>query len=293
MIVQQSTYNPWGGNMSTPTFSGMQPQPTQPNQIPSSYTGAGFGGYGAQPAQPQVQQNTTGNPFVQQQPQFMQPQMTQSFSQQNLVQPQMTQQFNQPLQAQNTMSQNGLQRTSTNPFAGMSTTSTGKPVAVNSTNPFGNTRFGNEKTTPYSFSQDREQRVSVTATGSNPFMVSQSTKSVFDNAERNQNTQQPLKSQPTAGGLENLPTMAVFPETQQQQTRNAYLDNARNNLVQQATGGFQQNPQQQFQPQLTQQPTQFQNQFQPQFTQQPQMQPQFTQPHQGNPNQFYSEPSLI
>lgn len=321
LLVQQSTYNPWGGSVASPQpfqfVQQAQAQPTQPTQINPAFTGAGFGGYGAQPqatgTNPFLQNQTGFNGFQQQPTQQFQQQPTQQFQQQptQQFQQQPTQQFQQAGAQQPGFQQQGFQQTgqfqqqptqqfqqtnqfqgsqshlsaqhTNNPFSSLPTTPTGQPqpVAVNSTNPFGNTRFANSRTTPYSFSQDRDKRVSVTATGSNPFKVSQTTTSVFDNAEKQK--PQALQRQPTAGGLEHLPTIAAFPETQQEQTRNAYILNAQTNLTAQTTGQMQQFQQNQ----LQHQPQHAQNQY---FQQQLQQQP-FQQ--QQQPQAFYNEPSLI
>lgn len=277
LIVQQ-TYNPWGTvqpqqpptQTIVPAFTGtgfggygqntgsnpfgqpqlqLQPQTTQPFQTLQPQATQTYPVLAQQPTQPfqqqatQVFQQQPTQPFQQQPTQAFQQQPTQQFQLQpsQFFQQQPTQQF-QPQQVQPQLTQpiqsqvTGLQRSNTNPFALLAATATGN-VAVNPSNPFGNTRFANNQTTAFSF-QQTPQRVSVTATGSNPFMVSQTTTNVFDSAA--QQKQPALKAQPTAGGLENLPTVPVFPQTQQEQVRNAYIDNARMNLNQQATGQLQQ-----------------------------------------------------
>lgn len=238
-LVQHTTSNPWG------TQAVVQPQ-----QINPAFTGAGFGGYGQQPSLgPQqtgqiFQQATGSNPFVQQLQLNGYVPVTSHFTG---FQPTQTV----PMLPQQTSS---LSRANTNPFARMTSTATGTSVVVNPTNPFGNTRFANANTTAYSFQKDQTpEKVSVTATGSNPFNVSLTTTSVFNSAAQKQTQQSPLKPQVTAGGLENLPTIPVFPQTQQEQVRNAYLDQAKFNLQQQATGQMQhQWPQQQFNQQFNQ-----------------------------------------
>lgn len=275
-VAQQSTSNPWNAQPAQPT--------AQPSQINPTFTGAGFGGYGQQPTG-SFQTGQTGqlgfqqtgsNPFLQQPQQPQQPQqngyapVSTQFTGFNS---QPTQQTFQPQQAlqQNT----SLARANTNPFAHLAASSTGPSVQVNHTNPFGNTRFANANTTAYSFQKDQTpERVSVTATGNNPFNVSLTTTNVFDQAAQRQAQQSPLKPQVTAGGLEKLPTIAVFPQTQQDQVRNAYLDQAKFNLQQQSTSNLQgQWPQQLFNQQLHQQ----------QFVQQ--------QPHLQY--SLYNGPSLI
>lgn len=338
LLVHQSTYNPWAGNMPQQyvpvelppqnvntgvpmqqtgayvipaivqgqTFQAnngqhqqafqspqqqfpqqQQTQSFQPNINPT-FTGAGFGGFGLQVAS----QQTGSNPFMQNglpqqqqqmqsqqmQPQQMQPQQTQS------MQPQMGQQ--QPIQQLS--QQSGLSRSNTNPFSIGS-----QGIQPQNTNPFGNTGFSSgNSTTAFSFNKNTHQPVAATSTGNNPFKVSQTTTNLFNNAS-GQPAQQPIKAQPTAGGLERLPTIPVFPETQENYQKEMYLNNARNGLQQQATGfqqqgtGFQQQnnhfPQSNgFQQQFTgvpQQQTPFQQQAQlHQFQVQVPMQQQQTQP---------------
>lgn len=259
-LTQQSTFNPWGTQVAN-----------QPQQVNPTFTGAGFGGYGQQTSPgtsqsvPQSVQQTGSNPFLQQQPQngfaSVTTQFTGGISSQPTQQQFQTQQF----QSQPQQAPPPLARANTNPFALMTANGTGTTAQVNPSNPFGNTRFANSSTTAYSFQKDlTPEKVSVTATGNNPFNVSQSTTNVFNSAVQKQAQQTPLKPQATAGGLENLPTIPVFPQTQQEQMRNAYLDQAKFNLQQQATGhqqqqwGQQQWPQQQQAPQQVYQQTQLQ-----------------------------------
>jgi len=54
-----------------------------------------------------------------------------------------------------------------------------------------------------------------------------------------------LKPQATAGGLEHLPTIPVFPETQQEAQRQFYFQNAQTGLYNQAFQPQQQQQQQQ------------------------------------------------
>lgn len=303
-------------------------QPTQPSLNPA-FTGNGFGGYG-----PQVQQSqATGNnpflqnvndnqvqsqvqPFMQQQQtqQFIQPQQTQPFGQQQpqpFMQPQQPQPFDQQqlqqsnpqLTQQNTF---GLNRSNTNPFS-MSNGTSPQPINPQSTNPFGNTRFSSgSNTTALSFNNgSKPEPIKATATGSNPFKVSETTSSLFNSAANVQPQQ--IRPQPTAGGLENLPTVPVFPQTQQEQQKQQYLNNAKMEL--QMTGQqplqqqqtqpfqpFQQQTTQNFQP-FQQQPTQSFQPFQQQQTTQNgqpfQQQPaQAFQPFQEQPTQNFQQQPL-
>lgn len=213
------------------TLQPLQQQQTQSFQanINPTFTGAGFGGYGPQVAS----QQTGSNPFMQnggQQAQQFQQQQTHQFQPQ-IGHDQPIQQ--QPIQQQSTQ-QFGLSRTGTNPFS-----TGGQGIQPQNTNPFGNTRFASgSSTTALSFNKNTTQPVAATSTGNNPFKVSQTTTNLFNNASA-QPAQQPIKAQPTAGGLERLPTIPVFPETQQNYQKEMYVNNARNGLQQQTTG-FQQ-----------------------------------------------------
>lgn len=269
-----------------------QPQ-QEPQAINPAFTGSGFGGYG--PQQPQQPQTTGSNPFLQNgiQPQATQPTpFSQSFA---------PQQQQQPMSQQNTQSF-GLQRSNTNPFSSMTSNSlsrsnTLQPSATGSANPFANSRFASGSgTTALSFNHtsngqsNEPQPLKSSSTGSNPFKVSESTSNLFNKANDGSKAQQ-LRPQATAGGLENMSTIAVFPETQQEQQRQNYLNNAKASIQPQSTQQFQQMPQQMtnsFQPQMTNsfQP-QMTNSFQPQMTQQfPQMTQQFPQMTQQLPQQM-------
>lgn len=324
LIVQQSTFNPWGSNLQpqvqmlpqvtlpsgtsfttlpaisqgqTYQYNGAQQQPLQQqNGLTSNYTGTGFGGYGSQ-----IQLQTTGsNPFLQntdtnrtqsfngfnsqqqqQQQEQQQYQQQQEQQQQQQIQQQQLQQ--QQLQQQQSV-HSGLSRANTNPFSNLSSSLTTQQLHSTNTgsNPFFNTRFSqNSSTTPLSFVNDKPQQVTSTSTGSNPFKVSETTSSLFNNVSNQPQPQ--LKPQPTAGGLENLPTIPVFPDTQQESQKQFYLNNARMELQQQMTNN-QQFPQQQ--QQQWNQPPQFQ-QMQPQHTQ------NYPQPPQTSMYNNYEGPSLI
>ena len=263
IVVQQSTFNPWSEiNQTNQT---PQSWSQQNSAIVPASTGVGFGGYG-----PQVQQNT-GNPFLQNQDQLqlqqqqmqqqqllqmqqqqLQQQQTQQQIQQQQLQQQQTQQFQQqpfqqqpfqqlpqqqtqqfqqfqPLQQQNT--QPSLTRSDTNPFAYANRQSM---QPANTGNPFANTRFATGSTTTALSNGGVGIAPQRTYTGSNPFAVSETTSKLFDQASTPK--VQPIQHQPTAGGLENLPTIPVFPETQQQAIKTAYWNNAQASLHQNSTG---------------------------------------------------------
>ncbi|KAK6881327.1 ENTH domain-containing protein C19F8.03c [Candida tropicalis] len=270
-LVVQQTYNPWSGMQQAQLQAQQQQAQLQAQQqaqlqaqntgysrlqsIPqgqqlqspmqSTFTGVGFGGYGPQQQQAQLQPQHT-NPFIQQAAPVLQP----------------------PQQQQTT----GLQRNNTNPFANVAgqqftqpmqqqfTQQTQPQLQPQSTNPFANTRFAaNSHTSAFTFdngASQQQQQIQANSTGSNPFKVSQTTSKLFEDYSKNQQGQQVLKPQPTAGGLEQIPTIPVFPETQQEAQRQFYFQNAQTGLYAQAF--HQQQPQQQ-QPQ--------QQQFvQPQYT---------------------------
>ncbi|WEJ94094.1 hypothetical protein PSN45_001573 [Yamadazyma tenuis] len=314
----QQTFQPQPTFQAQPAFQA-QPQVAQSNSpfaqtsgpsLNPAFTGNGFGGYGPQQtAQPQVQVQSTGNnPFLQsmatgnqvappqnQQPFVPQSIQTQPFAQQTQAQPfvqQPPQQF-QPQYTQQTQPQ-PLHPQSTNPFASMTGNGRASFIARDHTaNPFANSRFsGESNTTALTFggSQQKQEPIRATATGSNPFKVSETTSSLFKQAENQHNQPAPLRPQATAGGLENLPSIPVFPETQREQQKQQTLNNAQMSLhaaAQQQQAGFQQ----QFQPQFTQQFTQ-------QFPQQgsfPGQSMQQAQPIQQSvyANNTYNGPSLI
>lgn len=305
-ISQGQSFQSQPGQMPSQQNSAFMAQPQMHPQLTTIPTGNGFGGYGAQPlVQPQVQPQSTGNnPFLQgtptgnpsysngmnpgQQYPQMQPQLTQpqqQMGQPQQMMPQMTQ--------QNTQFE--LQRSNTNPFSSVAGNRTLLTNSTGSMNPFANTRFAlGSNTTALTFnnggSQQKQEPLKASSTGSNPFKVSETTTNLFNQAEANNQNQKPqqLRPQVTAGGLENLPTVSVFPQTQQEQQKQQYLNNAQVSLHQNMTSNnsFQQyQPQQPMQPQLTQQ-----------FPQH--MQPQQTQPfnQNGQPvftNNTYDGPSLI
>ena len=316
LIVQQSTFNPWGSNLQ-PQQVQMLPQGTLPsgssfvtlpaisqgqayqhngiqqqslqqqNGLTSTFTGAGFGGYGSQ-----LQLQTTGgNPFLQNA--VTGPtQSFDNFASQQQQQQQQQQQLQQQQQQQLQQSMHsGISRADTNPFSNSGSSMANQQLNSMNTgsNPFFNTRFSqNSSTTPLSFANDKPQQVTSTATGSNPFKVSETTTNLFNNVSNGPQPQ--LKPQPTAGGLENLPTVPVFPDTQQESQKQYFLNNARMELQQQVANNqqFPQQPSQQ-QPQQQQwnQPHQFQ-QMQPQYTQ------NYQQPQQASMyNNNYEGPSLI
>lgn len=164
-----------------------------------------------------------------------------------------------------------LKRSSTNPFASGST----QQNATLGSNPFAQTRFASDSsTTAISFSNSpieqpassQWKRASLNPfTSAAPAPTQERTSIV---------TQQPLKPQATAGGLENLPTIPIFPETKkaaEQQQRNAMAG-------------------QELQQQKTQLMFQQQQQLQQQQLQQQQLQQQQLQqlPLQGTPTGSYN-----
>lgn len=149
---------------------------------------------------------------------------------------------------------------------------------ANTGNPFANTRFATGSTTTALSNGGVGIAPQRTYTGSNPFAVSETTSKLFEQASAPK-AQQPIQRQPTAGGLENLPTIPVFPETQQQAVKTTYWNNAQASLHQNSTGYNQFLP------------SQPQNQFGYQGTG---VQPVQQQPIQQQPTYLaYNGPSLI
>lgn len=314
LVVQQATFNPWGSSVPVVFNGANMQNPQMLSLDPTGAGFGGVGQQHQLQQQQLQQQQLQQQQFQQQQlqqQQMQQQQMQQQQMQQQQAQQQQAQQqqfYNptqqpfapqatgqnpflrsdwQPVVQQYTGFQNlqqpsqqsapssqviSAQTTQSNPFLHMS--KTGSATAnVDSNNPFGGTRFGNPNTTAYTFNKpEASQRVSVTATGSNPFKVSDLTAKMFESASKKGPL--PIKAQPTAGGLENLPTIPVFPQTQQDNIRQSYINQAKFNLVSQATG-------QQVAPQ-------YQQMQHTQFQQQPQMMMQQTRPVSLN-----QEPSLI
>lgn len=265
-MVQQTTINPWGSSMPT-NFTNNNPQ-----LFANGGNNGTVPGHNAQPplAAPQQQAQVTGNPFAVSMPQPVIQHYT-GF-QQPATNPGTWNSQSRPDQT--------LEPQNTNPFANLSSSITGNKPQLDKTNPFGGTRFSNANTTAFTFQlESNPEKALVTATGNNPFKVSDHTTNVFNGAYQKPETQ-PLKLQPTAGGLESLPTLAVFPETQREQIRNTQIANAQQNLAMQATGHYQQ---------------QFAGQMQ---FQQPQMsQGQYPNQHMSQPMSqaagVYNGPSLI
>lgn len=163
----------------------------QQSVLTQNYTGAGFGGYTPGPA-------TTNDQYQQwQQPQQQQP-----------VQLQRSNTGGNPFGVQRsaTGEHNPFKRASTLPALSETSVSTiqpSQPVANNTINKVSLQRTG---TNPFSRSQS--QPLSQQDTGTNPFR-----KSMY--ATSTPSIQQP--SMPASfGGLEALPTVSVFPQTQQQ-----------------------------------------------------------------------------
>ena len=302
LMVQQATFNPWGASVPA-SFAPVFQYPS--GDLNSNPTGAGFGNSS------QGQMGQTNDQFHYYQQQQQQQQQQQIYLQQQQAQSQMQQQTgSNPFMAENIQPviqqftgfqpqpvplnlgpsnelngvSSSLQRSNTNPFANLASSRTGNKTHVDSTNPFGGTRFANSHTSAFTFSNESiPEKIEPSVTGSNPFSVSDTTTRVFDSSTQRQKPQL-IKAQPTAGGLENLPTMSVFPETQQEQIRNYYLQTAKTNLTNQATGNLQLSGQQQ-----TPQSNQWQNMQQIQTGQQ-----QWQQPIQlQQPSGYYNGPSLI
>ncbi|RKP33055.1 ANTH-domain-containing protein [Metschnikowia bicuspidata] len=276
LLVTQTTYNPWGSAIPAVVAQNLMQQGIVP-----VFTGIGFGGYGVQDQLQMQQMQQQQMQKMQQQTQQMQQQQMPQLQQAQMQQAQQQSQQMQQIQPQLTAN---LQRNNTNPFSQLQPMHTATGNATS--NPFGATRFSNNGTTAYTFVHQNGEKLDVTATGSNPFKVLQTTSNVFNSYKPA--AQPNFKPQPTAGGLENLPTIPVFPQTQQAQMHNAYVAITNANLVNQATGQMRLQYQQQLQQQQLQQQQLQQQQLQQQQLQQQQLQQQH-QPLYGT----YNGPSLI
>ena len=185
------------------------------NSLQHVPTGQNFGGTGSP-----FQHQGTGNPFMQQN----------TYNNYSSV--------SQPAEMMSQQTQTNLKRQSTNPFASMTGSFSGQspPRHQSATNPFLNTRFSSgTNVTPLSTNNGSSAPLAASSTGGNPFAVSPATSNLFDQVQ-NQSSQ--LKPQPTAGGLENLRTDAVFPETQEQAQKQYFQDNAQANLQRQMTQAY-------------------------------------------------------
>ncbi|CCE72568.1 Piso0_000152 [Millerozyma farinosa CBS 7064] len=175
---------------------------------------------------------------MQQQEQQRQQQMQQQEQQrQQQLQQQMQQQQQLQSQSQNSFSYpQPLQQQNTNPFLNFQSPQNqpSRAFSDGSTNPFTSTRFSQNGTTAFTIPENKVENLTSNSTGGNPFKVSSSTTELF-NRTGNKQPQQ-LMRQPTAGGLETLPTVPIFPQTQDEAQRQAYLNNARLELQQQTTG---------------------------------------------------------
>lgn len=271
LLVQQSTYNPW--RASLPVVQHQAPFITQPDMAqqqaamaPSLTSNGTFAspvilleqnaifhpqqtGIGqafvvtgqAQPLQPQV---TSSNPFFQGPPldggnQQLLQQYQQQQQQQQQQEQQRQQQLQQQLQSQNQnlfSSPQPLQQQNTNPFLNFQQRQNqpSRSFSDGSTNPFASTRFSHNGTTAFTIPENKLESPTSNPTGGNPFKVSLSTTELFNRASNKQPQQ--LMRQPTAGGLETLPTVPVFPQTQDEAQKQAYFNNARLELQQQVTG---------------------------------------------------------
>ncbi|KAI7717784.1 ANTH-domain-containing protein [Hortaea werneckii] len=207
-----------------PTLQQQSPQPLQ-----SQFTGAGFGGYGPQPQQPQ-HAFPTGNPFgqdpssafgnpmhmqsppqiqdptIQQQPQPMQPQPTGG-----------TNPFRQSMMPTGTPPTGGLQRQSTNPFAQRASQQQPQPMQSQptGTNPFSRTITPISEDHQTTSSPQPQQQpppsqslspLQMQPTGStNPFR-----QSTFVNQQTGMGWQN-AGPQATIGGWGDIGTVEVFP----------------------------------------------------------------------------------
>ncbi|CCE73131.1 Piso0_000152 [Millerozyma farinosa CBS 7064] len=219
-----------------------QAQPLQPQSTNSNpfFQGPPLNGGNQQLIQQQQQQLEQQQ--MQQQEQQRQQQLQQQMQQQEQQRQQQLQQQIQQQQQLQSQSQNSfnypqpLQQQNTNPFLNFQSPQSqpSQTFSDSSTNPFTSTRFSQNGTTAFTIPENKVENLSSNSTGGNPFKVSSSTTELF-NRTGNRQPQQ-LMRQPTAGGLETLPTVPIFPQTQDEAQRQAYLNNARLELQQQTTG---------------------------------------------------------
>ncbi|GMM43902.1 Yap1801 protein [Pichia kluyveri] len=197
---------------------------------------------------------------------------------------------------------------------------------TSSNNPFSNSRFSTTSTTT-AFTNQKDQEsnfnrnsfIKPTYTGTNPFRLETGVNNNNINSNSTLSTVNEIRPQVTAGGLERLPTIPVFPETQQQMYKESLQQQAKNNLnqgvinttiannpfSQQVTGMVQQAQNQnqftgqnqgQFQNQFTgQAPNQFTGQIQ-NFSPNPnqfQFQQGYNNNNNNNDNNVYNGPNLL
>jgi hypothetical protein len=228
----------------TQNYSFNQPQQQPPQPLQSQFTGAGFGGYGPQPTQ-QQQPFPTGNGFAQDQAQAFSPVQAQAPAQ---LQPQTTNPFRFSMMATGNFaggfpqSQPQSQQTGgqgSNPFARNQL-----PPSIPKNGP-----SPSQQTSPFSQPSYQPQPLQAQATGTNPFarnttpsqppasaapplqvQATGSTNPFRQSMFVNQQTGQGWQNAPqaTMGGLEQLPTMPVFPRPgapaqQQQQTQQPWI----------------------------------------------------------------------
>ncbi|VEU21334.1 DEKNAAE102326 [Brettanomyces naardenensis] len=168
-----------------------------------------------------------------------------------------------------------IRRSSTNPFA----LGSEQQLGSSSSNPFAQTRFSSTSgTTALSFQPNRPRQQSLpqltrSQTGSNPFASAAP-------AIVQQPPAQQFKRQATAGGLENLPTIPIFPETKKEAINQERQFQAAQELQQQKTENYLHQQQQVAannpfaQPQSTAVGLSLGNPIAPQPLQQPQLQQQ-------------------
>ncbi|KAI6804021.1 ANTH-domain-containing protein [Hortaea werneckii] len=213
------------------------PQQQSPQPLQSQFTGAGFGGYGPQPQQPQ-HAFPTGNPFgqdpscvfgnpmhMQPPPQIQEPQIQQQQPPPQPMQPQptgSTNPFRQSMMPTGTPPTGGLQRQSTNPFAQRASQPQPQPQQPIQSQPTGTNPFSrnitpisedHQTTTspppsqpPPSSSQPSLSPLQMQPTGStNPFR-----QSTFVNQQTGMGWQN-AGPQATIGGWGDIGTVEVFP----------------------------------------------------------------------------------
>ncbi|ODV97273.1 hypothetical protein PACTADRAFT_66205 [Pachysolen tannophilus NRRL Y-2460] len=262
--------HPFHTSAGTNIFQQQQSQPAPAPALTTAFTGTGFGGYSAQPqSQPQPLQYAHTNPFSSDVGNravstfggignFQQQQPLTSTATGNVFQQQpLLTTTNTGTVFQQHAGQQNRRSSKLNPFALANiqeeSSSSHSPPSNPTTNPFSNTRFSDKSgTTALTFSKTGttkpEQRMSLSAmhTGTNPFRSAEE-----PNSSAQQQQQNPLRPQVTAGGLENWQTVPVFPETQRKFAQEQANLKAQFELEQQKLKLAQQQQQQQFQQQPT------------------------------------------
>ncbi|AOA62827.1 GQ67_00925T0 [Komagataella phaffii] len=187
-----------------PTTSFYQPS------IQPVFTGVGFGGY---TGGNQVAVQTTGNPFFQSSSAANQI----GAQPQNIGTPGQNQTYFQGDHFNQQSNQFGNQHLN-NQAVGQSYGNSHSTNKIGANNP-----LKRANTNPFAFQSTGSQPVALNNSRSNPFStVSQPAASTGNPFASSSSPHVQLSHQPTAGGLEKVPTVSVFPETRQQQQQSQH-----------------------------------------------------------------------